>query len=203
MTREGWRLIEDRWDGTGERGEGDAPGPLQSLAHTDLQLQSACRGHKVKAFLPEPRPSSTPLPAWTSGEKARSGCTWNEHHDFLQSLRPWVKKDWQTELGGSQAGTWRGPLQVGAQGAGGMVSTSDSSPPRDPGVAAPAAAARAVSTMHCCARGHRGGGRRRPTDPRSVHPSFLCQLSECRCSGSRQHCHRFHARRKDARGRER
>lgn len=53
-------------------------------------------------------------------------------------------------------------------------------PPLDPGAAAPAAAARSASTMHRCARGHSGGGRRR-VNPRSVHPSFLCQLGDVHC----------------------
>ncbi|XP_011734797.2 uncharacterized protein [Macaca nemestrina] len=58
-------------------------------------------------------------------------------------------------------------------------------PPLAPGAEAPTAAARSPSTMHRCARGHRGGGRRR-VNPRSVHPSFLCQLGGAhRCSESK------------------
>lgn len=79
-------------------------------------------------------------------------------------------------------------MQLRTQGAGrlraGVVSTSDSSPPGDPGAAAPAAAARSASTMHCSGPGHRGGWRRR-RNPCSIHPSFLCQLSVRSCLESK------------------
>lgn len=65
--------------------------------------------------------------------------------------------------------------------------------------AAPAAAARSASTMHCSAGGHSRGGRRR-RNPHSVHPSFLCQLSIRSCLESKALLQLL--REKDRRGRE-
>lgn len=151
-------------------------------------------------------PISSLLPFRTPGEKARCWCTWSEHHDFLQPLRPKVRRDRQTEgqtEGERQTRSW-GPVQVGARGTRrprvGTVSTSDSSTARDPGAAGPAAAARSASTMHCSAGGHRGGGRSR-ADACSVRSSFPRQLSVHCCLGSKAFLP-LPQRRTDRRGRE-
>lgn len=173
---------------------------VEALSRPQLTDRTPKRadGKQGKGLFSLSSPFSSPLPAWTPGEKARCRNTWSEHHDFLQPLRPYVRKiDGQTEgwekgqdLEGSDERRW-------AHGPG--RSAPRTAPRREipgPQLQQPQRAQPPQCTALPAATAAAGGG------DRILLSSSLIPVPAQRTLLLREQNYRFHGRRKDGRGRE-